>query len=190
MKNFKKLLSVVAVFAIAMTAFAQEEAKEGAGDGMPAMGPPKEIKEMAHLVGTWNADFLMRMSPDAEWANSPCTQVISGILGGCGYRADFSTTVMGMPFNGLMTVTYNRNTNNWQSTWVDNLGAYQSMLEGDFVDGVMTLNGAALEMGQAYLMKDITHHKSDTELEWQMDVSFDNGETWFTQMKATYTKAK
>lgn len=190
MKQRIMLLVSLAICLFATTAFGQSDSTESAGGGMPPMGPTPQIKAMDYLVGTWSADFNVRMAPTAVWTTSPATHVVESIWDGCALRINFASSVMGMPFNGQATVTYDRNSNKWQMVWIDNFGANQNLLEGDKVGNVMTLRGEGVEMGQAFMMKDITTYKSDTEFDWQMDISFDDGKNWFTQMKATYKKAE
>ncbi|MBN4076315.1 DUF1579 family protein [Gemmatimonas aurantiaca] len=189
-KTMKKLLTFAAVFAFGLTAFAQEDSTESAAGGIPPMGATAEVTAMSHLVGTWNAEFSMRMGPEAEWMVSPSTEVFESILDGCALRAHFSSTMMGMGFKGEATMTYDRISKKWQLVWTDNMGANQTMLVGEFVDGVMTLSGEGVEQGKPYLMRDITKHTSDTEFDWHMEVSYDNGENWYTNMKAIYKKAE
>ena len=192
MKRIGTCFAVCATVVCALAVLAVAESDSTGQDqasGMPQMGAPAEMKHMEHLVGTWTADFKMRMDPNADWIVSPCTQKFEMILNGCALRAHFSSTVMGMPFNGEMTMTYNRETGKWQATWIDDMGARQTYMSGGMNDaGQMVLEGEDTQMGHTYLMKDITTPKSDSEFDWQMDVSFDGGKTWFTQMKATYRK--
>ncbi|HSH00279.1 MAG TPA: DUF1579 family protein [candidate division Zixibacteria bacterium] len=186
MKKFGALYSMLAVAVLTVAPLAQEEGGEG---GMPPMGRPAEMDQLSFLVGTWKADFQMKMAPDAEWATAPCTQVYEEILNGCAIRSHFSGTVMGMPFHGEWTMTYNRATGQWQSVWIDDMGANITYQSGGFnEDGQMVMLGEYIEAGQTALMRDIVTPKSDTEYGWEMLISNDGGETWWTQMKANYVK--
>ncbi|MFQ5608179.1 MAG: DUF1579 family protein [Candidatus Zixiibacteriota bacterium] len=181
----RKLVAVT-FLALSMCAFAFAQEKEG--EGAPPMGPPDELKSFEHLVGTWTCDFQMRMTPESEWTTSPATMVYEKAMDGACIRGSFSNTVMGMDFKGLATLSYHREKAKWQMSWIDNMGAYQNLLEGDFKDGKLTLDGEDVAMGQQNLIRDITKLKSDTEIDWEMRFSGDGGKTWWTTMKASYKK--
>lgn len=187
MKKYGFILGLLSVAALTVAPLAQEEAGEG---GMPPMGRPAEMDQLSFLVGTWTADFQMRMTPDAEWATSPCTQVYAEILDGCAMRAHFTGTVMGKPFHGEWTMTYNRASGQWQSVWIDDMGANITYQAGGFnEDGQMVMLGEYVEGDKISMMRDIVTQKSDSEYSWEMMISNDGGETWWTQMKANYVKA-
>ncbi len=160
----------------------------GGGGGMPPMGPPPEMKELAGMLGSWKSDFQMRMDEKAPWMTSPATLVVKSILGGAANEGAFTTSMMGMEFKGISRISYNRNSKKWQNCWIDNMGAYQTLSEGDFKDGKLVLIGKDTWMGKEFLMRETTTLKSATEIDWLMEVSYDDGKTWFDNMKGTYTK--
>ena len=57
--------TILMLGAIALTAFglavAQEPTGQGAPEGMPPMGPPEEMKQIANLVGVWDYEMMMKM---------------------------------------------------------------------------------------------------------------------------------
>jgi Protein of unknown function (DUF1579) len=192
MMSRKFVTTCCAILLIAASATAQDstQSRDGAagGGGMPPMGPPPEMKELAGMLGTWTADFQMRMDEKAPWVTSPATLVVKSVLGGAGNEGVFTTSLMGMEFVGISRISYNRNTKKWQSSWIDNMGAYQVHSEGDFKDGKLVLVGKDIWMGKEYLMRETTTLKSATEVEWLMEASHDGGKTWYSNMKGTYTK--
>lgn len=183
----KLLVFTLSALCLGVIVFAQDDKGDAAGEA-PPMGAPEELKQFDFLVGTWTTDFQMKMDPEAEWTTSPATMTYEKAMDGACIRGSFSTTVMGAPFNGLATLTYHRMKAKWQVNWMDNMGAYQSLLEGDFNDGKLTLEGEDMSKGQTNLMRDITTPKSDTEFDWEMQFSGDGGKTWWTTMKASYKK--
>ena len=187
MTTQKLLAFTLSALCLSVLAFAQDDKPSTEGE-MPPMGPPIELKQFDHLIGTWTADFKMREGPEAEWTTSPATIVYEKAMEDACIRGNFSSTFMGMPFNGQATMSYHRGKAKWQMTWIDNMGASQSMLEGDFKDGVMTLEGRDMHEGKVFHMRDITTNKSETQLDWEMHMSHDGGKTWYTGMKASYKK--
>lgn len=181
------LVFTFSALCLCIAAFAQED-KSGAEGEMPPMGPPEELKQLDFLVGEWKSDFMMRETPEGEWTTSPATIVYGKAMDGACIRGLFSSSVMEMPFSGQATLTFHRWKAKWQMSWVDNMGAYQIPLEGDFKDGKLTLDGEDVSMGQTNLIRDITTFKSDNEYEWEMRFSNDGGKTWWTSMKGLYKK--
>ena len=184
----RKLLAfTLSALCLGVMAFAQNDKPVAEGEA-PPMGPPEELKQFDFLVGEWTTDFQMKMTPEGEWTTSPATMKYEKGMDGSCIRGSFSSAVMGMPFHGLWTLTYHRMKAKWQASWMDNMGAYQSLYEGDFNDGKLTLEGEAVAMGQNNLVREITTPKSDTEFDWEMKFSGDGGKTWWTTMKASYKK--
>ncbi len=184
----RRLLAfTLSLFCLGVIAFAQEDKPAAEGEA-PPMGAPPELAQMDFLVGEWTTDFQMRETPEGEWTSSPATMVYEKAMDGSCIRGSFSTKVGEMPFGGQATLTYHRWKAKWQMSWMDNMGAYQSLLEGDFADSKLTLEGEDVAMGQTNLLRDITTLKSDTEFDWEMQFSGDNGKTWWTTMKASYKK--
>ena len=168
------------VLALAAGAAAQE---------MPPMGPPAEMEQVAFMVGTWKAGaFQSRMGPEDEFQASAATTTVEPILGGSAHRAHFESSLMGMDFAGQGTLTFNRETKRWQNSWVDNMGAYQSFMEGTFDGETLVLEGEDYYQGQSFKMRDTTRKLDDDTLEWTMEMSGDGGATWFTGLKATYQR--
>lgn len=186
-------LACCAALLMAMSVSAQDSTKMRGGmdkmkGGMPPMGPPAEMKQIDGMLGTWKADFQMRMDEKAPWITSPATLVVTSILGGAANQGEFTTTMMGMEFKGFSRITYNRNTGKWQNCWIDNMGAYQTLSSGDFKDNKLVLTAKDEYMGREFTMRETTTLKSATEVDWTMEMSYDEGKTWFVNMKGTYTK--
>lgn len=156
--------------------------------GLPPMGAPKEMKEVAFMVGSWKADFQMKMGPQSPWQSSPSTLVVEKILSGSALRSIFASNFMGMDFDGIATLTYNRDTGKWQNTWVDNMGAFQTYSEGEFKDGKLVMEGDSTQQGQPVKLRETTQVVNASEYHWHMDMSMDGGKNWFTTLKATYKK--
>jgi hypothetical protein len=186
-------LSVVCVLLLAFAAIVGLQAQEQ-GEGqqaMPQMGPPPEMKEISHLVGKWDVDMQWRnQPPDTGWMPAGGTAEYEYILDGAALRFDFHSEVMGMPMHGLGIQCYDRETDQWQMVWIDNLGARISYSEGTEQEGKTVLVGKEVWQGQEYLSRVTTFNETDTSFDWTMEMSQDGGETWFVTGKATYTKVK
>jgi hypothetical protein len=178
----KPAWTILGLILLAVPATAQE--------GMPAMGPTKELKELStKMVGEWTADMKFRQTPDAPWTTSPSTCTITSEMGGCIQRTDFHSTVMGMEMTGEETLTYNREKKQFESIWIDSMSARPMYTTGHFEDGKLVMTGDDMMMGTPYKVRVTTVMPNDQQMEWTMEMSLDGGKTWFESMKATYTKA-
>ncbi len=179
MRRLAAAAALIAVFAAFQAALPAQ---------MPEFGAPPEMKKVAYLVGKWETDFHSRNSPSEEWTTSRFTMTAENILNGSAQRMMFKGKMMGMDFEGVATVTYNRETKEWQSVWVDNMSANQTVMKGEFEGNKMIYRGESSFMGQRYLMRDISEKVSDKEFRWHMEMSFDDGASWYVAMKGTYKK--
>jgi hypothetical protein len=155
---------------------------------MPPMGPPEELKTVAFLQGDWDVDVQVRMTPDGEWQNSKGSASITLVLDGCAQRQEFEGTMMGMPFKGEETLTYNRETKQFESFWMDSMSAHMAVSKGGWQGDKFVMTGKDMMMGQQYMMRNSFTKGDPNEVQWDMDMSTDNGKTWFTTMKMTYKK--
>ncbi len=160
----------------------------GLAQEMPPSGAPEQMKEIAFMVGHWKTDNMQyRMAADTEWETTSMTMQVESILDGCAHHSSLKGRLLGTDFHGIATISYNRETGKWQSSWIDNYSATQVLSQGEFKEGTMSLTGKNSQMGQEYWIKEITKKVSDREIEWRLDSTYD-GQNWYTVMKATYRK--
>jgi hypothetical protein len=180
------LLSIAAVLAASIAM-----AKEPAGDpmaGMP-MGAPPEMKSLEFLVGTWDVNAKMKMTPaDTNWMVSKATCTYSYLLDGCVMQMDYAGPMMGMNFHGMGFHSYNRFTSKWQVVWSDNMMGTLSNYEGTKKDGVTVVEGIETMMGMTFQVRMTTFNEKPTSFDWKSEQSMDGGTTWFENMNAHYTK--
>lgn len=185
-----RIFAVVTLAIWTMTAavvLAQDDAKEAT---MPPMGPPTQMKAIAFMQGEWTVDMQVKMDPSADWQSYQGEATVAPTLDGCMQRMDFSSEFMGMPFKGVGLDTFNRETGQYESFWIDTMSAHMSKMSGDFMDGKLTMSGEDMQMGQHVLTKAWGQKKGDDEVYWEMSVSMDQGKTWMTNMKMTYHRKK
>ena len=178
----------LAIFSMAPAPIlAQDDTPEG---DMPPAGPPAQMKEIAFMQGEWTVDMQVKPDPSADWQPYKGEATVAPTLDGCMQRMDFSSEFMGMPFKGVGFDTFNRETGQYESFWIDTMSAHMSKMAGDFKDGKLMMSGQDLMMGQPQLTKAWGEQKSDDEVYWEMSVSMDQGKTWMTNMKMTYHRKK
>lgn len=173
---------------VAMVVAQDTKAPAEAAMEMPPMGPTDEIKAMGHLVGTWETTGKMRMDPTSEWIDYSGTSEYQWIAGGSALMSTFTSTMFGMPFIGHSVETYDRETKQYQTMWVDNMGARQSLYLGTMVDGKLVFMGEDTMGGMTFKTRTTISNMKETSYDFMMEHSMDGGKTWFVGMDGKYTK--
>lgn len=156
---------------------------------MPPTGPPEQMKMLSDLPGTWNVDQQWKMSPeDTTWQSFPGVSVYKEILDGCAMQFTMKSQMMGMPYEGLGIITYNRETGKWQTIWIDNMGAGMGYYQGDFKNGKFVVSGEEKWQGQTYHSRITTYNITPQKFDWMFEMSTDGGKTWMVMGKSVYTK--
>ncbi len=168
-------------------------AQEGHGHssemaGMPPMGAPEEMKRVEAMNGKYAVKFYYKVDPmSPDWTETEATAVLSSVLGGAAQKMEFEGQMMGMPFSGIGITSYDRETEKWQTTWVDSMGARISMYTGDFEDGKMVVEGEDLGQGMVFQSRLTTYNITDEGFDWKYEMSMD-GSNYMETAKAIYTK--
>ncbi len=135
------------------------------------MTPGEPHKRMAAEEGKWNDELTFWMGPDASPEKATATEEVKMIMGG---RYQVSTTtgeMMGMPFEGRSTLAYDNATNEYISTWIDNMGTGLSVMRGKYdeasksttLTGTMVdpMTGKEKQMKQVYTIIDENTRKME-----------------------------
>jgi hypothetical protein len=109
------------------------------------MTPGEPHKMMAEEVGKWNNEMTFWMGPEEEKATS--TADIKMIMGGRYQVGNYSGKMMGMDFEGQSTLAYDNATDEYISTWIDNMGTGLGVLRGTYDEATKatTLNGTMVD---------------------------------------------
>ncbi len=179
-------LVLLALAAVPSGAFAQEDAQQ-----MPPMGPPEQMKQCNALVGDWDVDAQMKMDMNSEeWTPSKGTATYRMILDGSALEMTYESPMMSMPFKGVGIMTYDRETDQWQMTWTDNMTARTSLYTGTRDGDRMVMSGEDKFGGMTYQSRITTYNEKPDSFDWMMENSMDGGKTWITTGKSTYTRRK
>ena len=180
----KTLKIVLAAFALSLVAVSPSISQ----DGMPPMGAPEEMKQLEPMNGEYKVKFFYKMDPTSDaWSESEATAKMSMVLGGGAQQLIYDGSMMGMPFAGIGTMSYDRENQHWQNTWVDSMGARISMYTGQFKDGKIVLKGEDKSQGMTYKARLTTYNITDKGFDWKYEMSMD-GTNYMEVAKATYTK--
>ena len=179
------LLSVAVLLAL-ITPQDRSWAQEGA----PEMGAPAEMKALAPMDGSYDVLVKFKMAPDQPWTESKAKATVEQVLDGCAQRMTFEGTMMGMPMHGISYLVYNRETKEWQTTWIDNFMASMSYYTGKMENGALTVSGVDHMMGMEFHSRATTYDMTDTGFKWKMEQSMDGGKAWAEMMAMEYTRAQ
>lgn len=104
------------------------------------MTPAEQHKMLALENGTWHEEMTMWMEPGAEPMKNTMTAESKMIYGNrfqeTVHRGDF----MGMPFEGKSTLAYNNASQEYASTWIDNMSTGITLISGKYDEATKTIN--------------------------------------------------
>jgi hypothetical protein len=95
---------------------------------------------LAKHNGTWEAEVTQMMDPKAPPTKSKAVNVQTAELGGKHFVGRFSSTMMGMPLEGMSTTGYDNSLKQFYSTWVDNMGTGIVRMTGKYDEATKTIN--------------------------------------------------
>lgn len=157
--------------------------------GMPEMGVPPEMKELAWLVGKWDIVSQEKADPTKDvWNESKAECEFRYTVDGAAFEMNYQGSFMGAPFSGHALRCWNRFTKEWQMVWTDNMSAMLTMYTGQMQDGNLVFISKAEFMGQPFWTRLTSLNVTPTSYDWTYEESMDGGKTWRISAKAKYTK--
>jgi hypothetical protein len=138
------LILLAAILVVAQEPMTPEKQAEMGQKAMELAQPGPEHKKLAELVGSWNYSFKMWMSPSET---NPMITDGKGeakmILGGRFLELSYSGNFMGMPFEGLSFIGFDRRINEYTSVGFDVMGTYWVSAQGpaNKETGIITMVG-------------------------------------------------
>lgn len=127
----KRVLLFVAACVLSTAAIAQGGLNDAEMKALQESMMPGELHiMMAKWDGTWTTTNKMWMDPAAPPQVTAGTCVNRMVLGGRFQESRLSGTMMGMPFEGLGMLGYDKTKKKFTSTWMDNMGTGIMVLEG------------------------------------------------------------
>lgn len=128
-------------------------------------------------LGQWQV-----FTPDGKLAGS---NVISSDLNTCVLREHYVTA---SGYEGRSLNMYDRQTDSWHQTWMDNTGLLL-LLDGGWNGKQMVLEGKGKnQQGEAIIHRISWSPKADQSVRQHWQVSSDNGKSWTTAFDGMYKK--
>ncbi len=104
----------------------------------PAGAPARDHGWLKQLVGEWDTQFKMYMQPGQPPAESTGTDSVRA-LGDHWILAETRTTMMGAPYNGILSLGYDAVKRRFNGTWIDSFGGHLWVYKGTLNEAGDTL---------------------------------------------------
>lgn len=157
------------------------------------MTPGDMHKMMASWDGTWSSENTMWMEPGAPETKSTSTAVNKMVMNGMYQQSTHTGEMMGMPFSGMSTVGFDNHTQEFVSTWIDNMGSGIMVMKGpwDAATKTMTLKGKMVDPGTKgeIAVRETFKIIDDNTQEMEMFITMPDG-TEFKNMNIKFTRKK
>ena len=146
MKSTRFFLGLAAAAIVAALALGTAVAGDGDEEYTPeqfqafmeAIAPGDHHKHLKTLEGTWNVELTMWQGPEAEPVTSKGTSENKLILGDRFIMQHMTAQMMGMPFEGIGLIGFDRTSGKHTTTWADNMSTHISVTEGTCANHCMT----------------------------------------------------
>jgi len=138
-----------------------------------------ESKRLDFWVGDWELTYTSG-GKEAKSRNR-----ITKTLDGCAILEEFSGAP-GTKLDGRSYSTYDRATQRWKQTWVDNTASYLDF-EGATVDGNMAFVRSVTRAGKVTPQRMVFRDVKADSLTWLWQASPD-GQAWTTQWEIAYRR--
>jgi hypothetical protein len=104
------------------------------------MTPGEPHKMLSIESGTWIEEMTMWMEPGAEPMKNTMTAESKMIYGDRYQETIHKGDFMGMPFEGKSTLAYNNASQEYTSTWIDNMSTGIMVINGKYDEATKTIN--------------------------------------------------
>ena len=100
--------------------------------------PSKAHEMLAKDNGTWDAELTFWSPDNPQEMKSTATVTYKMIMGGKYQEGTYSGDMFGMPFEGKGMVAYDNATEEFVSTWIDNMGTGMMVTKGKYDEATKT----------------------------------------------------
>lgn len=155
--------------------------------------PTKDHAWLKQLVGEWDIVFKMNVQPDQPPVESPGTDSVRA-LGDHWVIAEAKTTMMGAPYNGILSLGFNTQKKHFNGTWIDSFGGHMWVYKGTLNDAGDTLTleteGPSLEaQGKTARYKEIIQITGKDTRTFTSSMEKSDG-SWMRILSAEYRRKK
>ena len=143
--------------------------------------PSKAHEMLAKDSGTWDVELTFWSPDNPQEMKSTATVTYKMIMGGKYQEGTYSGDMFGMPFEGKGTVAFDNATEEFVSTWIDNMGTGMMVTRGKYDEATKTstFHGEMVDpvTKKAKKVKEVITYIDDNNQKMEMfDVSEDGKE--------------
>jgi len=188
----KMILTLFAAGVCGCSAFAQETDQAAMMKDWQAYMTPGEVhKMMGKATGNWTYELTLWMDPEHP-TQSKGTATIKMILGGRYQQSEHKSMMMGQAFQGMNLLGYDNKTQEFTSTWIDNMGTGTMTLKGkwDAATRSVTLTGTMVDAtsGQEIPVREVVSWPDEDHENMVMYHTTGGAEVKTMEMKSTKIK--
>jgi hypothetical protein len=162
----------------------------------PDKGHDKSARDhewLKQLVGEWDIRFKIHMQPDQPPAEAAGTDSVRA-LGDHWIIADTKTSMMGAPYNGILSLGYDQQKQHFNGTWIDSFGGYLWVYKGALNDAGDTLTleteGPSLQSpDKTARYREVIQIKGEDHRTFTSSTETDDG-TWMKIVTIEYHRKK
>lgn len=159
--------------------------------------PPMPKPDAHHLAmkaaeGTWDAVVKIHMGPGKPPVESKGVEVNKVVAGGFWLQSEFTSEMMGQPFEGRGLFGYDPMTKRHVGTWVDSMSTMQSISSGTCKDGCKEIVSTFKGLGPDNKMTTYREVSVQTDADHRSMTMFMKGKDgkFHQNMEITYTRRK
>jgi hypothetical protein len=177
------------IAALALLGAAMGVAAYGTRQGQaPNPVPPKELKLLGWMKGTWDADLKMyeggKMIGEAK---GPVATVDA--LGGMYLQTDFETDMGGMIMKGLQLTSYDSNSKEYMAFWFDSMAPGLLEMRGKLKGQTLIMTSKMTSfpgMPGKMAFRSTSSMKSATKMVFRLEMN--TGKGWGKMLEGTFTR--
>lgn len=160
---------------------------------MKAATPGENHKLLASIDGNWTFVNKYWMDPKAPPAESTGTATRTPIMGGRYIQGVYKGVMGGMPFEGMGIDAYDNVTQQFVSSWIDNMGTGLTVLSGKYNAATKTVTykgdtGDMMNPGKTYKVRQVI--RLETADRFVMEWYETHGGKEAKTMEIVYTRKK
>lgn len=155
--------------------------------------PARDHKWLKQLVGEWDMTFKMYTQPDQLAAEAKGTDSVR-TLGGHWVISEMKTTMMGAPYNGVMSLGHDPAKNQFHGTYIDSFGSVLWVYKGTLNEAGNTLTleteGPSLaKVGQTAKYKEVIQITGKDTRTFNSSTQTEDGK-WMKIVTIEYSRKK
>jgi hypothetical protein len=136
---YRSAILVVIIILASINQIKAQDQQEAMKAWQEYMTPGNMHQIMAKDTGEWKMTISQWMDPSQAPMKSEGTCSNTMILGGRYLQSNQSSSVMGMPMNGINIIGFDNGKKIFQSVWIDNMGTGIMFAEGPWDDATNTI---------------------------------------------------